>query len=372
MRVAFIAVLDRGWLGGVNYLRNLLDVLRAHAPGVTPVLFHGPDADRALLAELPDAERVETPLLVKSALMGRALRAVARGSDRGLAALFAARGIDRVFETRVFLGARFPVPALAWYPDFQHRRLPQLFSAVERMKRDVQVGMLVRAGRMLMLSSRDAEADAHRFFPRSRGRTAVVPFAIPHRAAPSAATIAETLGRHGLSHYVFLPNQFWRHKNHEIVVEALGRLPAGRRPIVAATGAAADPRDPGRFDRLVARAAELGVPEFRTLGVVPYADIGVLMAGAQALLNPSRFEGWSTTVEEAKAAGVPLLLADIAVHREQAGGDARYFGVDDPDALAALLAEVAAGAALPAPDAGRADARAAAFARAFEEALARA
>ena len=59
-----------------------------------------------------------------------------------------------------------------------------------------------------------------------------------------------------------------------------------------------------------------------------------------ALINPSRFEGWSTTVEEAKSFGVPMILSDIDVHREQTGGVARYFGTDDPEALANHLSDV--------------------------------
>ena len=55
-----------------------------------------------------------------------------------------------------------------------------------------------------------------------------------------------------------------------------------------------------------------------------------LAAGfASALINPSRSEGWSTTVEEAKSFGVPMILSDIDVHREQTGGTARYFGAED-------------------------------------------
>ena len=57
-----------------------------------------------------------------------------------------------------------------------------------------------------------------------------------------------------------------------------------------------------------------------------------LMRTSMALINPSRFKGWSTTVEEAKSFGVPLILSDIDVHREQTDGTARYFGIDDPDA----------------------------------------
>ena len=55
---------------------------------------------------------------------------------------------------------------------------------------------------------------------------------------------------------------------------------------------------------------------------------------AAAIVNPSRFEGWSTAVEEAKAIGVPMILSDLAVHREQAGDVARLFNPDNAAQLA--------------------------------------
>ena len=86
-----------------------------------------------------------------------------------------------------------------------------------------------------------------------------------------------------------------------------------------------------------------------------------------ALINPSRFEGWSTTVEEAKSFGVPLILSDIDVHHEQAGEAARYFGLDDPATLADALCKALQTAAPPvardpSPDLDR---RVAAFAADF-------
>ena len=64
--------------------------------------------------------------------------------------------------------------------------------------------------------------------------------------------------------------------------------------------------------------------------MIPLDHVYALLRTSMALINPSRFEGWSTTVEEAKSFGVPMILSDIDVHREQTGGTARYFGVDDP------------------------------------------
>jgi glycosyltransferase involved in cell wall biosynthesis len=110
----------------------------------------------------------------------------------------------------------------------------------------------------------------------------------------------------------------------------------GRAVDVVATGNASDPRQPDHFSSLMATARRLGVDGlFRPLGVVPYQDLMSLMRNAVAVINPSKFEGWSTTVEEAKSMGKAIVLSDIAVHREQAPDRAVYFPADD----AGLLAE---------------------------------
>ena len=89
--------------------------------------------------------------------------------------------------------------------------------------------------------------------------------------------------------------------------------------------------------------------QLRLLGMIPYADLTALMQASVALLNPSLFEGWSTPVEEARALGVPLVLSDLAVHREQAGNDAMYFERHSAAALADALQGFQ-----PIPDADRA------------------
>jgi glycosyltransferase involved in cell wall biosynthesis len=67
------------------------------------------------------------------------------------------------------------------------------------------------------------------------------------------------------------------------------------------------------------------------------------MQFAVAFINPSYFEGWSTTVEEAKSMGKGVLLSDIPVHREQSPQLGVYFHPDDPEALAAALLDAWSG-----------------------------
>jgi glycosyltransferase involved in cell wall biosynthesis len=144
--------------------------------------------------------------------------------------------------------------------------------------------------------------------------------------------------------FFYLPNQFWRHKNHQIVIDALGILAERDVDIVvAASGSTENPHDGNYFPGLMQQIERRGLQNnFRYLGMIPLAHVYALLRGCTALLNPSAFEGWSTTVEEAKSFGVPMILSDIGVHREQTTGAALYFGLNDAATLANHLAASAA------------------------------
>ena len=99
--------------------------------------------------------------------------------------------------------------------------------------------------------------------------------------------------------FVYLPDQFWRHKNHAVVLEALSLLRATDPDItVVCTGNTNDHRAPLHFAELLTKIARLGLRNnFILLGWVPHGDIFHLMRQSLAVLQPSLFEGWSTTVE---------------------------------------------------------------------------
>jgi hypothetical protein len=111
---------------------------------------------------------------------------------------------------------------------------------------------------------------------------------------------------------------------------------------VVCTGSSSDLRNDKYFSGLMDRVQRAGLESrFRVLGQVEYSDVVALMHHATAVLNPSLFEGWSTTVEEAKAQGKLMILSSLPVHVEQAQEHrAKFFPPEDAGALAKLLDEV--------------------------------
>jgi len=343
--------LGEHWLGGVNYYRNLVAVFDEAAD--PDLRLHLLTDDASLFADMPLSTRVSVrtlPMLRRNSpawTVRKALQ-VASGRDLQLLAQLKRLDVRAVFFKYVAGAGAAGIPTFPWIPDFQSQHLPELFPRSIVTSERKKAELCVRRADGLVLSSQATCDDAVRLFGADRRKLHVLRFApkIDFQPLGSAALRDQAFARYGIDRpYVFLPNQYWQHKNHLLVAQALRsmREGGGALPLIVSTGKTLDLRTPDYFAEFDAFIHDHGLAEhYRVLGVIPRQDMLVLLAHSVAVLNPSRFEGWSTTVEEAKAMGKRLLVSDIAVHREQVAGrpDAQRFGVDDAPALAALLVDL--------------------------------
>ncbi|CAN5738579.1 glycosyltransferase family 1 protein [soil metagenome] len=342
-RVGFVmAHTPAGWTGGLNYYSNLLHAILT-VPGrkIEPVLIVPNEMPASILDDFPGIEVVRTAMVSPSKAwkIARQGTKYALGHDFWFEHLLRAHDISLLSHSGG-LGRASPVPTVGWLPDFQHVRLPEFFSERELVARDKMFRRITEDCSSLVLSSLDAQRDLSSFAPDAIGKSRVLHFVCGMAKVREASTLAELKTRFDLNEpYFHLPNQFWAHKNHRLVINALAELKSRGQPVlVVATGHTADPRRPKAFEELMRHAATLGVADrFRVLGLVSKPELLGLMDNAVAIVNPSLFEGWSTTVEESKSLGKKILLSDIPVHREQAPERAVYFSPDDPKQLADAL-----------------------------------
>ena len=343
-RVGFTLIGGGRGTGGYNYLLNLLGVLAAHESGrIAPVLFIGTDVGTTEVAPfdaMAGLEVIRDGAFDRSRDAGALAAALVTGADRARRTIVVEHRVDLLFESAQFFGWRPGAAVVAWIPDFQHRLLPHMFTLAGQLRREIGLRAQMAAGRTIMLSSADARASCERLYPQTVGRTATVRFAVAPGAAPLLAEARRIAQGYGLpQHFFFMPNQFSRHKNHLLVIDALAMLrERGVEVCIAASGKPADERHPEHFAAVQRHLTAAGVEgQLRLLGLIPYPHLAALMRASVALLNPSLFEGWSTPVEEARSMGVPLLLSDLDVHREQAGDAATYFDRHSAASLATAL-----------------------------------
>jgi glycosyltransferase involved in cell wall biosynthesis len=96
-------------------------------------------------------------------------------------------------------------------------------------------------------------------------------------------------------------------KGWDVAVRAVAELPALELVIHGPTLTEADRRNRVELERL---AAELGAGDRVTFGeAVPRSEVPLLLAGARALVNPTRGNAADKVVFEAAAAGIPVLAA---------------------------------------------------------------
>ena len=343
IRVGFINIFAVGsWLGGLNYLRNLLRaVCSLEGRRIEPVLITGYRTSEKIAREFSFLKIEHTSALDRGRPLWLLRKLLARtsGSDPLLGNILSKFGVE-VLSHSGDLGRHSQTPSLAWIPDLQHRHLTHLFSKEEIALRERNIARALDASSRVIVSSETAATHLRAGSPRHNDKIRVLRFVsglLHGQAMPASDELQACYGIE--SRYLFLPNQFWTHKNHDIVVDAIMKLKQdGQLVTVLATGLMRDPRQPSHVGELMRKVEQNGLHDlFRPLGVVPYSDMLGLMRDAVAVINPSFFEGWSTSVEEAKSMGKAVLLSDIPVHKEQAPDRGTYFDPKDSGSVAEAM-----------------------------------
>lgn len=378
IRVGFVfEQLDEGWLGGVNYFSNLLNAIYTLPDRkIEPVVFIGLKTDMNMFRDFPPVEVIRSGMLdvpdqiwqIRDILFAKSgnnqnlrgwissVRIILSGMFDTSVSLWVFRyitknkfGYDGLLERLLrkhnisllshagFLGTHARIPSLGWIPDFQHLHLKDVFNDNEIKSRDRDYKNICRRCATLLLSSYDARKDLADFAPDCVDKTHVLQFVAGLNSKVNIPSLDGLENRHKFkSPFFYVPNQFWGHKNHRVIIEALHILKkTGRDVLVLSTGNANDYRQPDLIKSLCAYIEENNLSEnFRMLGLVPRSDVIALMRYSLALINPSFFEGWSTTVEEAKSMGKRIILSDIDVHKEQNPPGGIFFNPKDPNDLA--------------------------------------
>ena len=335
---------DFDWLGGKNYFVSLFSAIeRLAISGYEWTFVTGNKTLTSLPNDFPWLHTIRTSLLdrLSPAWLARQVTLRTTGNDPLLAWFLSRLNVNLLSHSGPLVPGG-PVKCIPWLYDFQFMHLPEYWQPKHIQWAVKRYNMSCHYGDGIFLSSHNAAKDLSVFAPWCKKQQHVLQFVsnpVDFMRLPSKKDI---LTRYGLpERYIHLPNQFWANKNHRVVINALALLKSkGQAVTIACSGKPFDGRQPKYFDELLRHCDTLGVAsEFKVLGIVPYADLQGLMAHACAVLNPSRFEGWSTTVEEAKTLQRRLLLSDIAVHREQAPLLGKFFLPDDVECLAELLME---------------------------------
>ena len=325
IKVGFIGSVSKEWMGGLNYFKNLLFAINSIEKKELEVfVFVGKKID------------------IETKRMFQEYATVIEDSvfDRKSIKWFLSKIERKIFKTNILLENILKkhniqilshasitnlktIKTINWIPDFQHIHLPQMFSEKEIQNRNNNFLKLIRDSDLIVLSSFDALKDMKKFAPNYEYKARVLQFV----SQPNSRYFE--LDEHDKSlllqkyeikdDFFYIPNQFWKHKNHMMIFEAINELKKDGVEInIVCTGYLGDYRNKTYIDdiRKVVKLNNLE-DNIKLLGLVDYEDVFALIKFSKAVINPSLFEGWSSTVEECKSVGKNMILSDLDVHKEQ-------------------------------------------------------
>lgn len=224
--------------------------------------------------------------------------------------------------------------------DLCHRdvpEFPEVRSFGDFQFRDRYFRTYLAAATLVLADSQALVSLAARRFGVDAQRMLVMPYAPSPAlgdASPNDATAI--VGRHGLAAgYFFYPAQFWAHKNHARILEALALLGRdGLRPSVVFCGG-----DKGNRIHVERLAARLGLDQqVRILGFVSDEDLRGLYQACVAVVMPTYFGPTNLPALEAWHVGKPLIYSESCA--EQAGDAALCVDPDSAEELASAMRTV--------------------------------
>jgi glycosyltransferase involved in cell wall biosynthesis len=232
------------------------------------------------------------------------------------------------------------VPVVCVVADLQYLYYPEFFSPEDRHGRERNFRQVSRAASRLVCISEYTRGTVVAQPEVSPARTTVIHIAARERLArPDPAVCERVLSGLQAGRFLLYPANFWRHKNHEMLLTAFGMYRAAHAATdlkLVLTGAPSPRRD--ELQEATRRMGLSGAVIFA--GYLPDEELAALLYGCAAMIFPSLFEGFGMPVLEAMGAGVPVLCGNLTSLPEIAGAEEPAALLFDPRRPVEIVAAI--------------------------------
>ena len=325
MKKIGIIITNSSWNGGINYFQNLI---YSNSILNNKLKFVIISPDKEIKKKFFSNTVVYETKLLKNFSVQWWIRKMCnlfffKKKDIFLLQFLKNRNISLITHNNLLhdLGSNNFTKNISWIPDFQHIYLKDFFSNQEIKYRNKLFQNLIKNSNATILSSYSALKNMKSNYVINK-KNFVLNFVstLDKKFVLEKNKKKEIRKKFNLPlNWFFLPNQFWQHKNHITVIKSLAYLKKKNKEFfVVCSGEKLDYRNKNYFSKVLEKIKTTDTKKnFIMLGNISHNDVLELMRYSIATINPSLFEGWSTSVEESKAMGKKIILSKIDTHLEQ-------------------------------------------------------
>lgn len=245
-----------------------------------------------------------------------------------------------VFPAQDHWGYLAPVPALVAIHDLMHRyesQFPEVSRWGRYFLREYRFRNICRHARAVLVDSEVGRTHVMASYGLDRERIYPLPY-LPPRYIYSQDVPDGFGSRYALPRkFLFYPAQFWQHKNHDRLFQAIARV-SDECPDIYLVLAGSKEHE---YRRLVLRVTELGLQDrVMFAGYVPDADLPELYRRARALVMPTFFGPTNIPPLEGFSLGCPVAISGIYGIPEQVGDAALLFNPNSIPEMAKVIRDL--------------------------------
>jgi hypothetical protein len=331
------------WLGGFYVIKNLIYCINTFSKKneIEPILIVKKKLSRTEIKEFKNIKLIKTNLFYNQNLIQKIYNKFLIflfGKSKNYEFFFTKNKIDvlshiNVLSNSIFLGKNSSIKSLSFIADLQHIHYPENFSSKNLLLRNLNIRMCAAHSSKIILSGFDAKKDLKSISKSAYKKSVVNQFIFKTPRRNEIINLSSLKKKYKFStNFFYLPNQYWAHKNHIVVLESLKHIKKkykSNKLLVISTGHSEDHRNKNYFNKIMNFIIDNNLQDnYKYLGVVPFNKVLSFIYHSVALIHPSKFEGRSSSVEQAKSMGKNIILSNIAIHKEQNPARGIYFNPD--------------------------------------------
>jgi hypothetical protein len=332
IKVAFVInFFPLSWLGGFNVIKNLIKSVLLNKPdNIQIILFVNRNIPHQLISDL-NIKIIKTDFFKNISLVEKVvnkLKILIFGKSKKYDDFFLSHKIDLVSHF-IPLGRNSEIKSFSWITDFQELYYKRYFTFREVLLRRVNFYYSIFSSTKIILSSASAHKDLKKIFNLNSKKIFIHKFYFGNYPKKDILNFKKLKKKFNISKkYFFLPNQYWEHKNHILVIEAINFLKKKYNTVidVVSSGNNYAKKSKKYFETVLSLRDQYKLTKnYKYVGIISEKELYSLMYYSLAIINPSVFEGWNTSVMQAAALNKPAVLSNISTHLEQRLDNFFYF-----------------------------------------------
>lgn len=242
-----------------------------------------------------------------------------------------------IFPSQDDWGYNANVNSLIAIHDLMHRyerRFPEVSSRWEYGKRERRYRKICKWAKGILVDSQKGQDHVTESYGLDRMRIYILPYIVPHYILSPGCSKAFDAKYPLPVKYIFYPAQFWQHKNHRNLLQAMVNL-RDQLPDLHFVFVGSEKNSLAHIRRII---TEFNLQSRVTIfEYIPDSDMAEFYRRARAMVMPTFFGPTNIPPLEAMATGCPLAVSNIYAIPEQVGNAAILFSPDSIDDIANAL-----------------------------------